>query len=103
MELGDIQLVQTENDIYVCNMCAQKDYRPLKQGQQLLNIPNLNYSSLYECLLRLRAECDRIGTPSIHMPRIGAGLAGGSWPKIVGIVNQVFEQTSISVTVYIPD
>jgi O-acetyl-ADP-ribose deacetylase (regulator of RNase III) len=104
MELGDIQMVSVpETGLFVCNMCAQKDYRPLQHEKQLLNIPNLNYSSLYECLLRLRIECGNIGNPSIHMPPIGSGLAGGSWPKIAGIINQVFEATPYSVTVYRKD
>lgn len=100
-ELGDIQLVKTEDDILVCNMCAQKDYRKLEQKGMPLEIPNLNYSSLYECLLRLRAELKMVPIiPSIHMPPIGSGLAGGHWPKIAGIINQVFEATPYTVTVY---
>lgn len=106
-ELGDIQMVETPDGITVCNMFAQKDYRPLAHGNPMsgvpvaLAIPNLNYSSLYECLLRLRIECELAKEkPSIHMPPIGSGLAGGHWPKIEGIINQVFENTPYHVLVY---
>lgn len=100
-DLGDIQMVSVpETGLFVCNMFAQKDFRELKQGHTSLGLPNLNYSSLYECLLRLRVECGNMGNPSIHMPPIGSGLAGGSWPKIEGIINQVFEASPFSVNVY---
>lgn len=100
-ELGDIQMVATpEKGISVCNMFAQKDYRPLKYVDVELGIPNLNYSALYECLLRLRAHCQMttVGKPSIHAPKIGSGL--GHWPKIEGIINQVFENTPFGVYIY---
>lgn len=100
-DLGDIQMVETPDGVRVCNMFAQKDFKKLKHRESELGIPNLNYSALYECLLRLRTECEMAKPKySIHMPRIGSGLAGGYWPKIEGIINQVFEQTPFHVTVY---
>ncbi len=107
-DLGDIQMVDTPDGIKVCNMYAQKDFRKLTHQSSFLpssvnelGLPNLSYSSLYECLLRLRIECETAKPKySIHMPPIGSGLAGGDWKKIEGIINQVFENTPFPVLVY---
>lgn len=37
---------------------------------------------------------------SIHMPRIGAGLAGGDWHTIEGIIKETLAARGIEVTVY---
>lgn len=109
--LGQIQTVWVEDTTFVCNMIAQRDYRPLQQGKTLLNIPNINYSSLLECLTRLKIELYRALNEqdfepndkiSINMPRIGAGLGGGDWTKIEKIINSVFEATELPVYVYDP-
>ena len=79
-QLGRVQLVEVDTNLYVANMVAQHGYRATKKD----GIP-LRYEALRECLgtvcdhaLRLKA--------SVHMPRIGSGLAGGDWAKIEPIV-----------------
>jgi hypothetical protein len=37
---------------------------------------------------------------SVHMPRIGCGLAGGEWPKVEMLVKYFLTDRGISVTVY---
>jgi len=36
------------------------------------------------------------------MPKIGAGLAGGYWPMIVRIIEEVFEEKEIVVYIWVP-
>lgn len=37
---------------------------------------------------------------SVHMPRIGCGLAGGSWIKIEEIIRETLLEKNIDVYVY---
>lgn len=78
--LGDIQIVQVKEDIYVINMIAQKGIRILNN-----KIP-LDYFALNECLKKVnKFAIEKNAT--IHMPKIGAGLAGGDWKIIESIIN----------------
>jgi O-acetyl-ADP-ribose deacetylase (regulator of RNase III) len=105
-QLGRIQLVEVGIEQYVCNMIAQNEMGGLYEEGERLDCPNVNYSSLYECFLRLKA---RLNSPAfknklveLHMPRIGCGLGGGTWDKIEAILNKAFAGTDIAVFVYDP-
>jgi hypothetical protein len=37
---------------------------------------------------------------SVHMPRIGCGLAGGAWDKMEPIIEEALIKEGITVTVY---
>jgi O-acetyl-ADP-ribose deacetylase (regulator of RNase III) len=37
---------------------------------------------------------------SVHMPRIGTGLAGGAWTVVEEIINETLTRMGISVFVY---
>jgi O-acetyl-ADP-ribose deacetylase (regulator of RNase III) len=37
---------------------------------------------------------------SVHMPRIGCGLAGGTWDKIEPIINNSLIKSGVEVFVY---
>lgn len=89
--LGQIQVVNVEPEITIVNMVAQRDIR--SQG----GIPPIRYEALRECLSRVWIEARRLQA-SVHMPRIGAGLAGGDWAIIETIIND--ELSDLSVFVY---
>lgn len=73
-KLGDVQFCQVESDIVIANMVAQHRYQPTQDS-----IP-LRYAALEECLRIVSFRAIETGA-SIHMPRIGCGLAGGVWFK----------------------
>jgi len=100
--LGQIQTIWVEDTTFVCNMIAQRDYQRLEEDGELLHLPNVNYSSLYECLSRLRIQSEKsIDKVSIHIPAgMGSGLGGGDRDKVMKIVNQVFAHTNIPVFAY---
>jgi O-acetyl-ADP-ribose deacetylase (regulator of RNase III) len=103
--LGQIQTIWVEDTTFVCNMIAQRDYRPLEEQGVKLHLPNVNYSALLECLTRLRVECELSPHPediSIHMPRIGSGFGKGSWDKIEKIINHVLEDSNMPIFIYDP-
>jgi O-acetyl-ADP-ribose deacetylase (regulator of RNase III) len=91
--LGAIQLVPVEPYIWVANMVAQ---RGMKSGS---NGPPIRYEAVRACLKMLAAEATGLGA-SVHMPRIGCGLAGGRWEEIEPIILDELISQGIEVTVY---
>lgn len=69
-ELGSCQFVQVENDIWVEN----------------------GLEKVAQFAKEIKA--------SVHMPRIGCGLAGGKWECIEAIVQKNLVSNEIDVTVY---
>lgn len=79
--LGKIQIVPISKDISVCNMIAQNGIR-----SRTNTIP-LNYRALANCLDKIHKKAKKTNY-TIHMPRIGAGLAGGDWDSIENIIKR---------------
>lgn len=103
--LGQIQTIWVEDTTFVCNMVAQRDYKPLEEDGELLHLPNAKLSSLLECFTRLRIVCSNSqnnGTDiSVHLPRICMGLGGiKDWSSIEKIINITFGDSKIPVFVY---
>jgi O-acetyl-ADP-ribose deacetylase (regulator of RNase III) len=90
-ELGQVQFVEVDSGLWVANMIGQHDVRP--SG----GVPPVRYEAIRTGLGRVR-EFAVQRQASIHMPRIGAGLAGGSWETIQEIIEQ--ELSELSVLVY---
>jgi Zn-dependent peptidase ImmA (M78 family)/O-acetyl-ADP-ribose deacetylase (regulator of RNase III) len=95
LELGSIHLCGVKTETTVCSMVAQHGY-----GKQAAKIP-LRYRALEHCLTELRAEL-QAQPASVHMPRIGAGQAGGDWGVIEEMVSRQLLDVAVSVTVYLP-
>lgn len=87
LSLGTVQMVSVEHDLLVANMIAMKG----------LGAGTLRYDALADCLSAVSLNAVTVGA-SIHMPRIGCGLAGGSWDKVEPIVRR--ELNGLNVTVY---
>ncbi|WP_103068221.1 macro domain-containing protein [Aquimarina sediminis] len=92
-DLGAIQLVQVSKDIFVGNMIAQKGIKAKNK-----EIP-IRYEAVKECLVKISSEATKLGA-SIHMPRIGCGLAGGKWEDIEPIITDTLLEKNIKVYVY---
>jgi len=52
-----------------------------------------------ECLSKVSAKAVELGA-SVHMPRIGCGLAGGKWERIEPIIVETLCEADVPVTVY---
>lgn len=94
--LGMTQLVQVEDNIYVCNMIGQHDTKP--HG----DIPPIRYDRVRQCLNKLATHAEK-QEASVHLPRIGCGLAGGTWQVIEGLIKETLIAKGIEVTVYTLD
>lgn len=91
--LGVTQLVQVEPAVWVANMIAQHGYR----GPT--NPVPLDYAALERCLAAVAGHAVRLEVP-VHMPRIGCGLAGGTWDEVAPIIRRTLVDQGITVTVY---
>ena len=97
--LGNVQLVQVESDVYVVNMIAQHDVKAtfVSFGNGVTTVPPIRYDALLECLKAVNDIAIQLNG-SIHMPRIGCGLAGGNWCAVEKIINEAL--SDVDVTVY---
>jgi len=80
--LGRIQVIPVEKDIMVANIIGQNGIG-IKNG-----IPPIRYEAIKKGLDKLQEVMVEYENknPSLHLPRIGAGLAGGDWKKIEEII-----------------
>ena len=91
--LGEVQLVQVSGAIWVANLVGQRDVRTVG------GVPPVRYDAIRKGLQRVATEALRLGA-SIHMPRIGCGLAGGNWEQVGRIVEEELVNKGLPVTVY---
>lgn len=91
--LGQVQFVSVENDIWVANIIGQHGIR---YGEGL---PPVRYEAIRIGLCAIREFAQEHGA-SVHMPKIGSGLAGGKWDMIEAIINMELIFHNISTTVY---
>lgn len=91
--LGAIQVVPVEQYLWVANMVAQRGMKTGSKG------PPIRYEAVRACLKKLAAESERLGA-SVHMPRIGCGLAGGRWEEVEPIIVDELASRGVEVTVY---
>lgn len=85
-DLGENQIVQVSDSLLVCNMVAQHGL-PSKQRRILGDVP-LQLDALDVCLLNLSDSCRQWNASTVHMPRIGCGLAGGKWEDVEPLIQQ---------------
>lgn len=93
-KLGEIQLVLVAPKLWVCNLIGQHGVG-FEQGQR----PPIRYEAIQQGLRKLsRIALAREAT--VHMPRMGTGLAGGRWEGVEQMVNEELATKRVSVTVY---
>lgn len=91
--LGAVRFVGVADQLWVANMVAQRGVVATAEG------PPIRYAALEQCLHRV-AEYAREVAASVHMPRIGAGLAGGRWEEIEPIIVRTLCERDIVTVVY---
>lgn len=92
--LGEIQIVEIQSELAVVNMIGQHGIEPDENG-----IAPIRYEAIKSCLEKIAKEAKDRGS-SIHLPRIGCGLAGGTWDKIEPLLIECLINKGINVTVY---
>jgi O-acetyl-ADP-ribose deacetylase (regulator of RNase III) len=92
-ELGAVQLVEVAPALWVANLIGQHGLRAVH------GVPPVRYDAIRAGLVTLRAHAQEHGA-SVHMPRIGCGLAGGRWEEMEPIIDAELAQQGVPVTVY---
>ncbi|MFG3054288.1 macro domain-containing protein [Kitasatospora sp. NPDC048239] len=95
--LGAVQLVQVERLTWVANMVGQ---RGIRTGRST-GAP-VRYEAIDAALERLGGQALSLGA-SVHLPRIGCGLAGGRWDLVEPLVTARLVDRGVPVTVYDTD
>ena len=90
--LGSVRLSQVEQGLGIVHMVAQHGYGPS-------TMPRIRYGALADALDRLEAIASDRGA-SVHMPRIGAGHAGGNWELISELIDERLVRRGVPVFVY---
>lgn len=91
--LGAVRLVRVQPELRVANMIGQHGIHTTATG------PPIRYEALAQCLESLAGHAARLEA-SVHMPRIGCGLAGGRWDRIEPLIMTALCRHDIAVTVY---
>ncbi|NDV60385.1 macro domain-containing protein [Bacteroides sp. 519] len=92
--LGNIEVIKVEPYIYVANMIGQCGIKTSRSA----GVP-IRYDAVEACLDKLAEEAKLLNA-SVHMPRIGCGLAGGKWEKIEPLIEKTLLSNDIDVYVY---
>lgn len=93
-DLGQVQFVQVEENLWVANLIGQHKINKDEQGN-----PPIRYDAVLEGLQKV-SDFAKAQNASVHMPRIGCGLAGGTWDQIEPLIIVTLTNSAISVWVY---
>ncbi len=93
-ELGKVQFIKVEDDLWVANLVGQHKIGMGKKG-----IPPIRYKAIEKGMRKVAHEAEKLNA-SVHMPRIGCGLAGGKWENIEPILKENLINNKIKTVVY---
>ncbi|MEV8314236.1 macro domain-containing protein [Streptomyces sp. NPDC059900] len=91
--LGAVQFVEVDQYIWVANMIGQHGMRTGSKG-----VP-VRYEAIDTALAALADKAVELDA-SVHMPRIGCGLAGGKWSRVEPLIARRLVERGVAVTVY---
>lgn len=92
-ELGKVQFVVVECGLVVANLVGQHGL--CRRGAER----PVRIDAIARGLRTVAVHARELGA-SVHMPRIGCGLAGGTWREIGPVVARELVERGIDVTVY---
>ena len=92
--LGQCQFVNVERELWIANIIGQHKISKDENG----NAP-IRYSAILEGLDKV-SKFARDNKATVHMPRIGCGLAGGTWDKIEPLIKKSLVDMGIETYVY---
>lgn len=93
-ELGKVQFVQVEEDLWVANLIGQHKINKDENGDA-----PIRYNAI-EKGLEAVSDFAKTNNASVHMPRIGCGLAGGKWEMIEPVILKTLSNQDLKVVVY---
>jgi O-acetyl-ADP-ribose deacetylase (regulator of RNase III) len=94
MGLGEAQLVQVEEDLWVASIVGQHGVGMGSGGRAPIRYDALNKGLVAVCRWAQDFKA------SVHAPRLGSGLAGGHWGNIEKMLKTEIADKGIDVTIY---
>lgn len=99
--LGKVRFTAPKTEIgsslpWIAHMVAQHSVQIVSRPT---DSPPIRYDALRLCLSIVCSAAKNSGR-TVHMPRIGSGLAGGKWELIEPIINQTICDKFVDVYVY---
>ena len=91
--LGEVQFVSVEEKIWVANIIGQHNIYNDENDN-----PPIRYEAVKRGLQQIADFAYEINA-KVQMPRIGCGLAGGSWDRIEKLIRQTLLRKNIEVFV----
>lgn len=101
LETGDVIYSHVEDNMFVANAITQEYYRGCKHGPKL--DVYVDYEAITKCFQDIvdffddHPEIEK----NLHMPMIGAGLAGGNWNEIETRITETLKDTDINLYLWI--
>jgi hypothetical protein len=90
--LGTTCIDQVADGLWVASMVAQHGYGAARK-------PRIRYTALQRCLRDVATHAIAVAATA-HMPRVGAGQAGGRWDVIEELIDSELAQRGVAATVY---
>jgi O-acetyl-ADP-ribose deacetylase (regulator of RNase III) len=94
LKLGNVHFSQVAPDLTVATMIAQHGFGRRRDTR-------FSYVALQICLEEVARQAAKLDA-TVHMPRIGAGEAGGRWSIIRELINEALVERDLQVTIYTP-
>jgi O-acetyl-ADP-ribose deacetylase (regulator of RNase III) len=94
LSLGKVQFVRVDPSILVANLVGQHKIRRVPSDPT-----PVRYHAIRKGLARVR-EVAILQGASVHMPRIGCGLAGGLWEEVEDLILTELDKHGVSTYVY---
>ncbi len=91
--LGEITTVKLKNGKRGYNLYSQFEYFPR-------GICHLDYDALESALIYTTEDMIKNGLQTLALPKIGAGLAGGDWNRILPILERQSKSSAIDFYIY---
>lgn len=92
--LGKVQFVQVDENLWVANIIGQHKIYKDEYGN-----PPIRYEAI-KAGLSIVAQFATEQQACVHMPRIGCGLAGGTWVKVEPLIIETLSEKQIATIVY---
>ncbi len=91
--LGSAQIVLAQDDVFVANIVGQYG---IGRGSK---DPPIRYEAIREGLIKVKDWSEQYKA-TVHMPKIGSGLAGGDWNIIEKIIIEELSDKNVEVFIY---
>lgn len=96
MTLGSVAIVQVEPKVYIANIIGQDGYGTSQKKYVKYKALRSGFNSILQFITEYKGSEKIV----IQGPQLGSGLAGGNWTKIAALLQEIFCNNDVEVTIY---